>query len=259
MTAQKQAADDLVTKLQSQVSSSTSTFGGSTGGSIGSSGSFGTSGSTGSTGSFGSSGSTAYGVNLNGGSTGGISRVVLTGGSLSSGSSASSLSSAINSALQTILNPTPVGSFSSYIQRLYSLKPEDYKGYISVPSTYQTMYGVNKITWDALTGQSLAGTYFQKNKPLVSGISRSQIGSSSANALGNFGCSTSGSSSGISSGYGKVTSVQPGYLLVQGNNGNTVNLRVGSCSRIESNRPEYIVSVGDKVFYKGKPSNKSEI
>lgn len=87
-----------------------------------------------------------------------------------------------------------------------------------------------------------------------SGSSRS---SSSSSYLGNFGCSSSsgsGSSSGVTSGYGIVTSVQPGYIIVKNRNRESVNLRVGSCSRIEANQPNYVVSVSDKLFYRGKQS-----
>lgn len=50
-----------------------------------------------------------------------------------------------------------------------------------------------------------------------------------------------------------MTSVQPGYITVSSSKGN-INLRIGECSRLEASKPEFIVSVYDQVFYRGRPS-----
>jgi hypothetical protein len=75
--------------------------------------------------------------------------------------------------------------------------------------------------------------------------------------VGDFGCSSgSGSASGVTSGYGKITSVQPGYITCSTNAG-VINLRIGGCSRLEANKPDYVYTVQDNIFWRGLPSGGS--
>lgn len=97
------------------------------------------------------------------------------------------------------------------------------------------MYPVSQTTWSALRGSSSGGVFLPRS------------GGFSASGLGSFTCGGGAATSG----YGRITSVQPGYFTVQGPTKEIYNLRVGGCSRLEANRPEYVASVYDNVFFKG--------
>jgi hypothetical protein len=70
--------------------------------------------------------------------------------------------------------------------------------------------------------------------------------------MGDFTCSDA-NASGIISGYGKILTVQPGYITVSTSSGN-FSLRISNFSRLESNKANYVASPSDKVFYRGKSS-----
>lgn len=98
------------------------------------------------------------------------------------------------------------------------------------------MYPVSEITRSALRGSSSGGVFLPRSG-----------GGFSASGLGSFTCGGGSATSG----YGRITSVQPGYFTVQGPTKEIYNLRIGECSRLEANRPEYVASVYDNVFFKG--------
>lgn len=206
--ARKKTADDLVNKLLSSSSTSTSTGGSS--------------------------------VRIGGGISGFATGNLGSGSTLSIGVSA--------------YTPTPVGSIGDYLGRVYGsdLKTfwEPYSS-SSAATTYSTMYPLSTTTVNALYGRSDAGVFLPSGSTYLSGITSNQIGSSSlpSNIVGDFNCA--GSGSGLQSGYGKITSVQPGYITISSPTNGNLNLRIGSCSRLESNRPQFIASVYDKVFYRG--------
>lgn len=154
--------------------------------------------------------------------SGGISGVV-------SGSGSGSIPS-----YQSVFNTfssTPVGLLPNYMTRVYGPSVSDFFSNTgrSLQTTQATMYPVNSVTYDALLGRSSAGI-FSSGNTFLSGISASQIGSSSvpSGILGDFSCSGSSDLSG----YGKISSVQPGYITVVTPDNKTVNLRVSSCTRI---------------------------
>lgn len=182
--------------------------------------------------------------------TGGISGVVSGTGSSGTGSSGYIYSS-----------PTTVGSIGDYLGRVYgpSLKTFWDPYAASSATTYSTMYPLSSTTINALYGRSDAGVFLPSGSTYLSGITNSQIGSSSlpSNIIGDFTCSGSGSS--LISGYGKITSVQPGYVTINSPTNGNVNLRIGSCSRLESNRPQFIASIYDNVFYRGAKGLSKDI
>jgi len=171
--------------------------------------------------------------------SGGISGVVSGSGSVPS--------------YQSVFNTfssTPVGLLPNYMTRVYGPSVSDFFSSTgrSLQSTQATMYPVNSVTYDALLGRSSAGI-FSSGSTYLSGISASQIGSSSvpSGILGDFSCSGSSDLSG----YGRISSVQPGYITVLTPDNKTVNLRVSSCTRIESHRPGDIASPNDYIAFKG--------
>lgn len=165
-------------------------------------------------------------------------------------------SSPSSSSLNTfnLFSATPVGDFSTYATRVYGTGVSSYLSSLGRSISPQaTMYPVSETTYNALLGRSNAGIFLpSSSSSLLSGISYSQIGSSAvpSNIVSDFTCSSTGSDI---SGYGTVSSVQPGYITVNSSSG-PVNLRIGSCSRLEAVRPEAVVATYDRVFYRGKKS-----
>lgn len=185
--ARKKTADDLVNKLLSTSSTSTSTGGSS--------------------------------IRIGGGISGAVT-----------GSLGSSVTIGVSA-----YTPTTVGSIGDYLGRVYGsdLKTfwEPYSS-SSAATTYSTMYPLSTTTVNALYGRSDAGVFMPSGSSYLSGITSSQIGSSSlpSSIVGDFNCA--GSGSGLQSGYGKITSVQPGYITISSPTNGNVNLRIGSCSRL---------------------------
>ena len=183
-----------------------------------------------------------------GGSTGGSTSIRITGGISGVATGGDSSTGYIYS------TPTTVGSIGDYLGRVYGSSVKTYwEPYTSSSATtYSTMYPLSSTTMNALYGRSDAGVFLPSGSTYLSGITSSQIGSSSlpSNIVGDFTCSGSGNS--VQSGYGKVTSVQPGYITISTPSSGNINLRIGSCSRLESNRPQFVASVYDNVFYKGQ-------
>lgn len=291
---EKQNADDAVNKILNDISKVTGTTGGSTGGSTttittttGGSGvsfpSIGTIGtgitlpsigsglfpSTGSTGS----GSFTVGTGTTGstiisGPTGGINSIIsgiLNGGSGTLGGSTSG--SFPSNVLVYGVGPISIGSIGDYIEKIYGPSMKTFWNPYSTgsTSTFSTMYPISSTTLGALYGTNSAGVFLPKDNTFLSGISANQIGSSSlpSNILGDFTCSSGssssfGSGSGVTSGFGKITSIQPGYITIQSDSGN-VNLRVGGCSRLEANKPDFVASVLDPVFYRGKRGLNNDV
>jgi len=132
-----------------------------------------------------------------------------------------------------------------YMTRNYGQSYSRYwQPYVRVGSPVTVMYPVSQTTWSALRGSSSGGVFLPRSGRL------------SASGLGSFSCGAGA----VSSGYGRITSVQPGYFTVQGPSREVYNLRVGSCSRLEANRPEYVASVYDNVFWRGSRSgNEFEV
>lgn len=223
LTAQKRAADDAVTRILSTPTTTTTTPG---------------------TGSVS--------ITIGGGArpvTGGVSGVATT--SYPSTSSTGSSSYIYGAA------PVAVGSIGDYLGRVYGSSLKSYwQPYVS-SSTYATMYPLSSVTVGALYGRSSAGIFLPSSGTYLSGITRSQIGSSSlpSNIISDFTCSGND----FVSGYGYITSVQPGYVTVSGASGDSVNLRIGGCSQLESTKPEYVMSVADRVFYRGKRSLSKDV
>jgi hypothetical protein len=171
----------------------------------------------------------------------------------SSPGSISTSSSVIYSA-----GPVAVGSIGGYLERIYgSSNKQGWAPYITSSSSY-TIYPMSTTTISAIYGRSNAGIFLPRGSTYLTGIKETQVGSSSlpANIIGDFGCSDN--SAGLSTGYGKILTVQPGYITISTASGN-VNLRIGSCSRLESNRPNYVASTYDNVFYRGKVALSRDI
>lgn len=119
------------------------------------------------------------------------------------------------------------------------------------------MYPVSSTTLNALYGKSSAGIFLPKGSSYLTDFDERKIGSfSSSNLLGDFTCS---STNDYISGYGKILSVQPGYIVISSSDGRQTPLRVADCSRMESNKPNFVLSTSDNIFYKGKKSSRSDI
>lgn len=145
--------------------------------------------------------------------------------------------------------PIDVGSIGDYLARVYGTGFNSFWQSVIAPSTYCTMYPISQVTVSALYGRSTAGIFLTNSGNYLAGISRKQIGSSApASIIGDFTCSGND----FFTGYGRIVSVQPGYIVVNGSKGETVNLRIGGCSQYESNKPDYVLSVSDRVLYRGK-------
>lgn len=93
------------------------------------------------------------------------------------------------------------------------------------------MYPVSSTTLNAIYGRSGAGIFLPKGSSYVlPNFNDNSIGSTSfSNVLGDFSCS---SSSDFVSGYGKILSVQPGYLVISTSTGSQLPLRVSDCTRM---------------------------
>ena len=119
---------------------------------------------------------------------------------------------------------------------------------------------MSSTTLSAVFGMSSAGIFLPTgSSTYLSGIKPSQIGtSSSSSVLGDFTCSA-GPGSDLITGYGKITSVQPGYITVNSPNRGNVNLRIGGCSRLEANRPNFVASTYDNVFFRGRPGSNKDV
>lgn len=192
--------------------------------------------------------------------TGSTTTTIITGGI--SGTASSSTSSSSNPRVYVYgVNPTSIGSISDYLVRIYGQSNSKYlSSYTSPASVYSTMYPLSITTLNALYGNSAAGIFLPSgSSSYLSGISSSVIGTSSlpSNVVSDFSCSSS--SNDLISGYGKVTSVQPGYITVDTPSRGSINLRIGGCSRMESNRPNFVASTSDSVFFRGKAGLSKDI
>lgn len=158
------------------------------------------------------------------------------------------------------VGPTTIGNINDYLDRLYGANVRTLYGPLaSAPASFSTMYPLSTTTINALYGASSAGVFLARDGSYLAGISAKDIGSPSltSRVVGNFGCAATGSN--LISGYGKITSVQPGYITIQTPTKVNYNLRIGGCSRLEANRPEFIASVLDPVFFRGVKGAKDEI
>lgn len=210
LTAQKRAADDAVNKILSTPSTTTTTGGSTTG----------------------------YTITVGGGSTGGISGVA--GGSTGGSTGSSGYTGYIYG------SPVAVGNIGDYLTRVYGSNVRTYWQPYAFSSSYSTMYPLSTITVNALYGRGTAGIFVPAGGSYLSGISRSQIGQPPANLVGDFTCSNNN----YVTGYATVNTVQPGYLTATTPSGSSMNFRIGSCTQLEASRPQYIISTGDKVFYR---------
>lgn len=74
--------------------------------------------------------------------------------------------------------------------------------------------------------------------------------------LANFGCN---GQSGLIQGEGKVLSVQPGRVIVAGQNGNQYNLNVGGCSMINAIQRNFSIVPQTRVWFKGAQNGQGSI
>jgi hypothetical protein len=87
---------------------------------------------------------------------------------------------------------------------------------VQVGTPVTIMYPVSRTTWGALSGSSSAGVFIPRSsRPALSG------------GLGSFTCS-----GGSTSGYGRIQSIQPGYISILTPSNTNMNLRIGDCSKI---------------------------
>ncbi len=162
-------------------------------------------------------------------------------------------------------SPVVVGDLSTYLSQAYGAGVDPSK-----PSSVSTLYPLSSLTLQALTGQSTSGV-FNPDGTFVTGVPTG-LGGNSAPAgapqfngpnasplgigngpygggkiLGTFSCS---GGSGLTQGQGKVVSVQPGRLVVAGNNGQVV-LRVAPCSNLNSVQKNMVIVPQTPVYFKG--------
>jgi hypothetical protein len=159
-------------------------------------------------------------------------------------------------------SPVVVGDLGNYLSQAYGAGVDPTK-----PSTVTTLYPISGLTIQALTGQSTSGVFNPDGTfvsgGLVNGVNSATTFPGTTPVIGNgpfgggripqdflssFSCN---SSNGLTQGSGRITSVQPGQIVVSQDNNNSVTLKVASCSNLNSVQPNFAIVPQTRVYYKG--------
>lgn len=157
-------------------------------------------------------------------------------------------------------SPVVVGDLNSYLSQAYGAGVDPTK-----PSTVTSLYPLSALTVQALTGQSTSGV-FNPDGSFTAGSQNGAIsgpavfpgtgvpvrttgtGVPSTTGLSNFSCN---GQSGLTQGYGVVSTVQPGQIILTLQNGNKLALNIAGCSNLNAVKQNYSIVPQTPVYFKG--------